>query len=462
MRNREWQIGLFGTFDVENYGDLLFPLIAEAELTKRLGAVRLHRFSYNARTPPDWPYTVTSITEFPRMVGDLDGVLIGGGFIIRFDKDVAPSYGPPISGIHHPTGYWLTPAIIALQHGIPLLWNAPGMHRNDLPAWADPLLELAFSLSSYIAVRDEPSKAALMRFAGKSQIAVVPDTAFGISQLLDRKPPPALNRLCEIAGLTGKYIVVQAALGLDFFLNFVRKHAQVLKEYSFLALPIGPVLNDHSAILEACNLPGLVCLPDWPHPLLLAELISRSEAVVGYSYHLAITALASGVPVFTPIDLSVGKYSALRCFETIYHLGKDKEPDLDWFLSRLGKTAPSSMLQTMNKQLAQHWDRISEILAAGPQPTQPAVNQFWQSLPCLLEDAAISYDTTMRSPDVQIAEKQGNIDDLNLRLEQISLTLNARDELIEKIYDSTSWKVTAPMRFAINSLKRLLAHNHEK
>jgi hypothetical protein len=120
------------------------------------------------------------------------------------------------------------------------------------------------------------------------------------------------------------------------------------------------------------------------------------------------------------------------------------------------------MLQTMNKQLAQHWDRISEILAAGPQPTQPVVNQFWQSLPCLLEDAAISYDTTMRSPDVQIAEKQGNIDDLNLRLEQISLTLNARDELIEKIYDSTSWKVTAPMRFAINSLKRLLAHNHEK
>ncbi len=49
MKDREWQIGLFGTFDVQNYGDLLFPLIAEAELTLRLGTVKLHRFSYHTR-----------------------------------------------------------------------------------------------------------------------------------------------------------------------------------------------------------------------------------------------------------------------------------------------------------------------------------------------------------------------------------------------------------------------------
>ena len=88
MRDRALQIGLFGTFDLENYGDLLFPLIAEAELRERLGTVTLHRFSYNARTPPDWPYTITSLTELPRMGGHLDGVLIGGGFIVRFGKTI--------------------------------------------------------------------------------------------------------------------------------------------------------------------------------------------------------------------------------------------------------------------------------------------------------------------------------------------------------------------------------------
>ena len=102
MRDREWQIGIVGTFDVENYGDLLFPLIAEAELRERLGSVTLHRFSYQARTPPDWPYAVTSIADLPRVIGDLDALLIGGGFLIRFDKDVAYGYGPPGPQIHPP------------------------------------------------------------------------------------------------------------------------------------------------------------------------------------------------------------------------------------------------------------------------------------------------------------------------------------------------------------------------
>src|SRR6266487_318530 len=150
MRDRALQIGLFGTFDLENYGDLLFPLVAEAELTERLGRVKVHRFSYNAKSTPDWPYVVTSLTELPRIAGDLDGVLIGGGFIIRFDKDVAPGYGPPTPAIHHPTGYWLTPALVALQRGIPLIWNAPGMHCNEIPTWAEPLMQVVFANSGYI------------------------------------------------------------------------------------------------------------------------------------------------------------------------------------------------------------------------------------------------------------------------------------------------------------------------
>lgn len=455
MRDRDWQIGLFGTFDLENYGDLLFPLIAETELAERLGPVNLHRFSYDAKTPPDWPYAVQSLTELPQMAGGLDGVLIGGGFIIRFDKEVAPAYYPPTARIHHPTGYWLTPALIALQHGIPLIWNAPGMHCNDLPAWADPLMELAFPLSSYIAVRDEPSQAALARFASKAQITVVPDTAFGISHLLDRGPSSEFERLRDRSGLAGPYIIIQAAQGLDFFLHFVKKHARRLREYRFLALPIGPVLGDHAAILDAYDLPRLVRLPFWPHPLLLAELISQAAGVVGHSYHLAITALASGVPAFTPVDLSVGKYAALQGFETIYPLAKEKELDPDWFLKRLGKTKPSPAAQTAREQLTQHWDRVAAVLVAGATATQPAVNQFWQSLPSLLEDAAIHNNPAVEASEIRNVQKHGRRDELYLRLALSRAEVKACDDRIAALYNSTSWKVTGPLRFLMHSLKRL-------
>ena len=434
MRERVWQVASFGTFDVENYGDMLFPLIAEAELAKRLGSVKLHRFSYNAKEPPGWPYTVTSVTELPEVAGRLDGVLIGGGSIIRFDKEIAPGYGPSTPMIHHPTGYWLTPALIALQHGIPLIWNSPGMHGDNIPPWADTLMEQALGNSRYIAVRDKLSQAVLARFVGESRVAVVPDTAFGISRLIDeRRASAELCRLREASGLADPYIIIQAITGLDPFLRLIKNHSQLFRDFRFLVLPIGPVLGDHESILGD-DLPGLVRLPAWPPPLLLAELISRAAAVVGHSYHLAVTALAFGVPVFTSADLSFWKYTALSDFETIFSLPKETDIDPQWFIARLGKRCPSQAACAALDQLAHHWNRIATILREGAAATQPALNRFWQSLPNLLE----------------AADEQGKL------LAQARAEIVARDERIRTLYNSPSMRVTAPLRFLIRNLKRLV------
>lgn len=432
MVDRILQIGLVGTFDVENYGDLLFPLIAEAELVERLGTVKVHPFSYHSKCPPGWPFTVKSVTELPRMMGELDGLLIGGGFIIRFDKFVAPGYGPLTQAIHHPTGYWLTPALMALQQGVPVIWNGPGMHCNEIPAWAEPLLRLALEQSSYIAVRDEPSQAALARFSDRNAISVIPDTGFGISRLLDaRDPSDELNRLREASDLDGPYIIVQTAYGLEGFVEFVRRHSQLLRGFSFLALPIGPVLGDHISILGD-GLPKLIQLPIWPHPLLLAELISQASAVVGHSYHLAITALAFGVPVFSSADLSVGKYTAFSGLKTIHALPDETETDPSWFVSRLERSAPAPARQELD-QLALHWDRVAEVINRGSTDTPRSVSEFLQSLPNLLESAAIGRDSAIES-----------------------LAL-ARSE-IATLRSSPSWKATAPARFVMRKLKRLFGH----
>lgn len=440
MNEREWQVGVVGTFDLENYGDLLFPLIAEAELTERLGSVKLHRFSYHAKTPPEWPYEVTSVADLAREAIPLDALLIGGGFLIRFDKAVAPGYGPPAPGIHHPTGYWLTPALMALQRGVPVIWNAPGMHRNEIPAWAEPLLKLALDLSGYVAVRDAPSQAALARLT-TGPITVVPDTAFGLPRLLARTPSGEVTRLREAAGLTEPYVVVQAALGLEDFLRFVKKYADRFRGLRFLALPIGPVLGDDPAILEE-GLPEVVRLPSWPHPLLLAELISQAEAVVGHSYHLAITALAAGVPVFTTQDLSQGKYSALAGLGAIFRLPVESRLDPDWLLARLGKAAPSAAVRSMLDSLAGHWDHVAEVLRTGPTAPQPELDQFWQELPGWLESPVAT-----EALKKDLADQWERIEELGRLMSLARTQIAVRDQRMAAIHSSNSWKLTSPLRF---------------
>ncbi|QRY77339.1 polysaccharide pyruvyl transferase family protein [Pseudomonas sp. PDNC002] len=384
--NQDWQVGIFGTFDVANYGDLLFPIIAQAELTRRLGAVTLHRFSYHGKSAPQWPYDVTSLSQLPEIAGQLDAVLIGGGFIVRFDKLVATDYYPPTPSIHHPTGYWLTPALIALQQSIPLIWNAPGMHCNGVPEWATPLLRLALEESPHVKVRDAPSQATLAQLSDAARVEVLPDTAFGLSRLIDAQSPSAafLDALAT-AGLTRPYVVVQSIWGLESFLQLWRTHAGIFEDYQLLLLPIGPVLGDHESVLGD-DLARACSLPFWPEPLLLAELIAHSEAVVGHSYHLAISAIAFGVPVFSSADLNTGKYTALPVYERIFQLRRDQAIDPQWFRSNLGRQPCSRAASQAVVQLDEHWDRVAELIREGRRATQPAVNRFWQDLPNRLED----------------------------------------------------------------------------
>lgn len=413
MTERELQIGIFGTFDVENYGDLLFPLIAEAELSRRLGRIRLRPFSYHKRTPPDWPYSVTSLTELPRTV-DLDGIIIGGGHIIRFDKDVAHGYGPPNAAIHHPTGYWLVPALIGLHYGIPVVWNAPGVH-GEIPAWADPLMKLAFTLSHYVSVRDGQAREALRRFAGGSEIAVMPDTGLGVARLLNvGTPSPDFTRLRRDVNLTDPYIVVQANSFLRSFPHFLRNHPHLFGNYRLVLLPLGPVHRDSHTIFDD-NIPGVVRLSTWPHPRLMAELIANAVAAVGLSLHLSITALAFGVPMFRPSAYHGEKYETLADFGTVYRFDGDARADPEWFAARLGRTDTLPAVRVAVSQLDDHWDRIAAVFSGISESKVLArnfvVGEFWQSLPGVLEASE---------------ETSGQI---------------------AALHHSASWRVTAPLRF---------------
>jgi lipopolysaccharide transport system ATP-binding protein len=423
--DRAWQVGIVGTFDVENYGDLLFPLIAEAELRARLGNVRLHAFSYHAKAPPEWPYAVTSVSDLPRVMPSLDALLIGGGFIIRFDPDVAPGYAPPDPSIHHPTGYWLIPALMAIDAHVPVLWNAPGMHLNPVPEWAGPLMELLLRRSTYVAVRDEPSRAELSRFGDAQRILVQPDTGFGLAALLPSRRSDALERLRTRAGITRPYILVHATGAVRDPVRALQHHRHLLGGYDVVSLPVGPVLLDRADLFDDLY-PGVLHLPSWPDPLLLAELISESAAVIGGSYHLAITAIVSGVPVFTTADLSAGKHTALADVERVFPAARiAAEPE--WFVAQLGARTPDVSPRTA--ALAAHWDTIAAAVRRGRTEWRSGDASWWQSLPASMQGA-------------------------HVEREQTADVIAAREQRIDDLERSTSWRMTAGLRFMMRTLRR--------
>ncbi len=148
------RIGITGTFDVGNYGDILFPYLAEHELAQRIEGLELTRYSYREMSEPDWCYDVRSIRQFVGDLEDLDGLVMGGGHLVRFDKNVAPGYLPPWNELHHPTGYWWLPVVLAGQAGKPVAWNSVGS-SVDTPLWARGLLREAIANSTYVSVRDQ-------------------------------------------------------------------------------------------------------------------------------------------------------------------------------------------------------------------------------------------------------------------------------------------------------------------
>jgi Rps23 Pro-64 3,4-dihydroxylase Tpa1-like proline 4-hydroxylase len=514
-------VGICGTFDVENFGDLLFPIVAEAELSRRLGPVDVQRFSYFSKQPPDWPYAVASVADLQKKIGELSGILIGGGHLIRFDKMIAPNYLPPSDDIHHPTGYWLMPALLALQQGRPVVWNALGAY-GDIPAWAEPLMRVAIEDSSYVAVRDEVSRLTLLPFANGRDISIVPDTCFGISRIVDRqRPSRTYSALRHEIGLTRPYVVVQADARLRGFCRFVENHRKRFAGYQFVSVPIGPILGDNdSALAEFYD---LVRLPRWPNPMLMSELIGGACAVAGVSLHLAITALSFGLPAFRPQSEFEGKFIVLSQSDTVYAYPDDGNFDPNWFEQKLIESGSESDLQATFQALDVHWNKVAACLTTPPlnPPSRDVFAAFAQRLPCLLEteagvsqvisardvaisarDAAISArDAVISARDAVISARDAAI---LARDQQIAATSNERDEQkraviardqqiaeltsrlmehqdsavacarevaelnatsqfqleqLQALRESTSWKVTAPLRWVGQVVGRGRSHS---
>lgn len=309
-------VALFGTFDVDNYGDCLFPLIVKHELEKRLGNIKLYPFSPTSRVARIADYSkVYAFNELGQVFREPPAAfIIGGGALLTTDH--ALSIYPQIRNVLYPYSLkcWLLPIIIANSWNCPSLLNAVGFGPFD-----EAFNDLAARYLNKVAlctVRDPFTADWLSRLNVDSK--VVPDNALLLPDLLTAPEwKSCYQRLARRFRLPGKFMVAQASLHLGVF------HAQLSNAVADVAVRTGlpvvlvPICHHHSDIASLKIMQRSLreryvetyLIDKILTTLQTSSILAMSELYIGTSLHGALASIAFGKRV---ISFSFGKMTKQR------------------------------------------------------------------------------------------------------------------------------------------------------
>jgi polysaccharide pyruvyl transferase WcaK-like protein len=369
-------IAQFGTFDVENYGDLLFPLLTEMRLGGKIPDFALQPVS-PVGGEPVWEDCRGSISSdaFTKERTRYRGFLIGGGNIIRATPSDLQSYRK--DPFFSYSNLWADVATQNENNKLPICWNSPGV-PSSFPEPLRPLLRAGLERVDYLCVRDEQSRLYLQEVAPDLDIAVAPDPAWDVDKLwtgeiLDAAYAQAfLSRKMQVPDrsivihLNSRYLAGAEARELARYLDRLCRKL----EATGILIGIGPCHGDDvlaKTVAKAMSTKPL--LVDRPGSLKeVAACIARSIGYIGSSMHGFITASAFGVPAVVVAVSSTIKFPGMLSQIGLPDLLQPSWPDAIGRLKQLDSASHLQALQalrsTQQQKLDQHWSKIAGLFQA--------------------------------------------------------------------------------------------------
>lgn len=378
------EILISGMFDMPNFGDLMFPVVAAHELGERGYNVRALSptgaqvgLKQAVATRPIWA-AFDPDTPF-------DGILIGGGYIVHTHRmDILKEYRAPGIGAAVGPSVWLGATLAAALRDVPLAWNAPGAPHPLRPGVA-AMAAAAFEAADYLSLRD----AASARMARTPLAQIVPDPILGLDRVWPRDGlRDDFAHLCDDLRVERRDRVLavhvrQRSLGGDSIPSFADGLAAACRSLDLTPVLIGlgtahsddRIARDLATALCDRNIPAAAL--DRPRGLReIAALLAHARAYAGSSLHGYIAAAAYGVPGLLVARPAYRKFDGL-----VAHLDRADNLMTDWgaALAALPATVaapPRTLPIAISEQLARHWDRIAAAFAAGPEPKRSARLKF--------------------------------------------------------------------------------------
>ncbi len=381
------QILLTGMFDMRNYGDLLFPLIAR----RRLSALGYDTVAVAPTgQPTGFGDAMPAIPILEMMSGssEVAGILVGGGYIIHsHSMDFLEDYQTYGTGGWCGAGLWLGAAIAAAIRDVPIAWNAPGV-PHPMSSRQLPLVHTALRATSYAAVRDRGSVELLN--APENAVTIVPDTIAEIArlwpratlaeryrQLLARKNIEADARLLAIhvrnrlmSGLEPQQ------LGRELG-DFARAHGLVP-----MLVAVGRSHDDPAVARRLAPHVGtpLLMLDDPADLIEITAALAHSAGYIGASLHGYIVSAAFGVP-----GVLLGRPAYRKFAGFLEHTGRGQDLARSWDealrigAKRVHEPGSERIPASVFAALDAHWRAIDQAFS-GPDRGREARAQFLRAL----------------------------------------------------------------------------------
>ncbi len=447
-----------GAFDVENYGDLLFPEIFREALRLRGLDIELVEFAPTNTKPRLTPssrvvHALATLEEMHR-IEPFDAVVIGGGALVhaevlhQFLGDNAELQDYAIAET------WIVTSVFCAEYDVPLLWNAPDVPYT-FPIEISSIAKGLIEQSKYISVRNDTSLKNLgVLGLSSDKITVCPDTALALAKYLSITEDNLRTPLPEMA-----YFVVH----INRFLSKdnIAELAGVLSVYAAendLHAILLPLSNAHGDLGALRTLESQMLSPSsvWISESIteMAAVIRRAELYVGVSYHGAITALAHGVRAvcfnYMNYDKSADLFRSLDC-QTRY---AETIGELRTVMKSIDQMplAPSK-LATIIARVETHFDTLAEFIAGSADVEAPPVKSGVRS--AVLANLILSnFDMSSRLRSIQIrfdfvSEK---LQWLEENAEATALHLRSRMESIEAGAASSSQHFSAKIEWLEHEL----------
>lgn len=379
---RSLRVGVWGTFDVANYGDLLFPRIFELEIRRRLPEAEVRSFAplgHLHPVPLDGGFLAESLTPWDEerartLAEELDLVAIGGGEIIHtHDEFYERWYGGEDERVR-PSELFIEALGAEQEARCPVVWHSVGIPFDFDDAEASRVCA-AVNRRPYVSVRDEVSLGRLRAAGVTTQLDVVPDSALLVDRLF---PSDVLERRLRFLRAIDAYpadarpLVIQGSVGLSSAVDALAQAIAAAVRDDDEPVPVvlletGPCHDDgaFADALAARLRTRVYRVGEGATVEDIAAAIVHARAVAGVSLHAAITAYAHGVPSAILNLLGYTKLAGFASLAGYRDLHVTTPEEVEQTLRRiLAGATPETPPAELAARVDAHFDRLAELATA--------------------------------------------------------------------------------------------------